>query len=1167
MAKKRLVLIAFLIAISGSLFSENNLCPLNPEPAYLDIILEPPSGPNSIVTTYVYNISKEDYVKNGISGALIIVVNQTDMANPNLCYGVTDSEGWANFTYNSDFDGCTNYWFIFCPQPDALSNLAARQTCLNGTGISQSLINAPLNRRCDKGSATPSAATRNYLPAHNQFYVCTQQQKTYAGLCWPLMLIFGLLLGANFLLGRNPFASFDFSAIRLSRGRQYTMRAQQRSLDFASLLMAAVSASETFTGGRGLQTLLKEATSSLGKEISGGKGEGENAAGNLGKEKNATETQTNQQPNNNVQGRGMVETAQGATGNLGQLSQNSNAQSQQSNSSGQPGSQDLITIHKMARTIGGAQSLNMPTTSVGAPSIIGGFALLLDKKTYEAIGNASSAPITSPGQIFDNILQKFKQRLLAVLNFGSKSEGSSGWRAAGERILSALMAIIALYSLMNELNQNIRGAKMFWKALGGKSKRNRDIKGIGFFENLQNAGILTMFGRRMNLGEVVQMITNPSSVYLLSFFAPLIDSARDKLALMMATQPDTISLKGKEVEHEEKKYTIVNASGELRIYDSEGNQVEATKADEILKAVGLVNGINSSTSEIENVAGRDKYIEVDKDNKAKEIGAFAYERNVAKQMEYNNLAKDLERTHYSMIYGSLSPHEKEMLAIYQRIKEAGGDVDTSIKSIANLLQILDGKKDKGELLGDSKQVDYVFNMLYSLAEDKNFQRFLGVDSKENAIAKLNGENKKELLEKLFNNGDAHAIITGALKECKEFQLMLGITWQTPDKDKLKPEDLKRLEETMNKKQKEIEDLIGNGKTRDLANNLLNAINDSELMKKNTVLSLIESKINTIEMMNFYLYLMLRGDNMQAQEAYIDIAQTYNTMNNIRYNVLCNMKGEILGIANMLYGKTKEEIKNEINNMQDPQQKEIAYLFLEQKTYISNEAFLHANGGVIGLMLSQHRYLTERINAVDNAYKYGVSVGNLIRTLDIHADANIKEAFKDGKATSVIEITQYFSENAKRLSDWNNFAMKFDLFSVQRAVAGDSKAQEGFNNYTQAVKNSLNMFLDVLHTEILSPPKEKGEQNIEVQKSTNKFDTFISHFETKFFEISMAARDVRGGFFEVAAPGQIAKEFREIKIDDLNCIKLDNIWEADRIKTTNLENAIEVKGEGSRHLNL
>jgi len=73
--------------------------------------------------------------------------------------------------------------------------------------------------------------------------------------CFPLIILGGLLLGALFVAGKNPFAAFDFTAPRLNRGTPYQMKTVARYYNFANLtgLVAAGSVflSNDKNGGSG----------------------------------------------------------------------------------------------------------------------------------------------------------------------------------------------------------------------------------------------------------------------------------------------------------------------------------------------------------------------------------------------------------------------------------------------------------------------------------------------------------------------------------------------------------------------------------------------------------------------------------------------------------------------------------------------------------------------------------------------------------------------------------------------------------------------------------------------------------------------------------------------------------------------------------------------------
>ena len=240
MRREFLVLLALsLLASHAFAQAAPSFCPVSPIRSYMDITLDPA---NKEAKVFVYNITG-NYGKTGLPGALIIKADLSDLSDIKLCYDATDGAGWAAFPYDPNVEGCLDYWFIFCPLNDAPTDLTQRQMCLNGSSLQEDDI-LPNIDPCDTGSsgATPYS---EYLPSHNELYFCNQVPKDFGPLCWPLMLIFGLLVGASFALGRNPFQAFDFSSPRMGRGRQYTTRVQQKSFDLLGYAFAAQSAADT----------------------------------------------------------------------------------------------------------------------------------------------------------------------------------------------------------------------------------------------------------------------------------------------------------------------------------------------------------------------------------------------------------------------------------------------------------------------------------------------------------------------------------------------------------------------------------------------------------------------------------------------------------------------------------------------------------------------------------------------------------------------------------------------------------------------------------------------------------------------------------------------------------------------------------------------------------
>jgi len=293
MARLRFAAFAIVVLLSSMAYAEN-LCPENLGPSYMDVLLEPPNGSSSQVGTFLYNISG-DFIKTPISGGFIILVNQTDITSPVLCYEVTDSQGEANFTYDSGMDGCVDYWFIFCPQnivAPGQAGVTARELCLNSTKMQNPLPSVVIDKCSGGPTVSDDTLSSQYLLSHNQFYQCNRRPKSYAGLCWPVLLILGILMGASFMEGKNPLAAFDLSSPRMSRGRQYSMRTQQKSFDAMSAVTAfdkmratasgknKVQSSMSIIGGKimdklgisGVTKKLRAATAKHSDNSTGGKG-------------------------------------------------------------------------------------------------------------------------------------------------------------------------------------------------------------------------------------------------------------------------------------------------------------------------------------------------------------------------------------------------------------------------------------------------------------------------------------------------------------------------------------------------------------------------------------------------------------------------------------------------------------------------------------------------------------------------------------------------------------------------------------------------------------------------------------------------------------------------------------------------------------------------------
>ncbi|MEM2137785.1 MAG: hypothetical protein QW568_01740 [Candidatus Anstonellaceae archaeon] len=243
---------AFML-LAPTLHADTAACMIAQTRSYMDIILDEPHNTSEV---FVYNLSK-NYRKNGIERALIYRADLSNLTNITVCFEVADdgsvwgTKGLAKFKYDPNVDGCIDYWYIFCPQYSGgggQPTIADQQACLNGTSLrlsAGSVIDNPILRCSPAQNSLTPIAHPEYFPSHNGLYICNQRPKDYAPLCWPLMLIFALLVGANYAVGKNPFQAFDFSSPRMNRGRQYTARVQQKSFDLMGYLMAADKAVET----------------------------------------------------------------------------------------------------------------------------------------------------------------------------------------------------------------------------------------------------------------------------------------------------------------------------------------------------------------------------------------------------------------------------------------------------------------------------------------------------------------------------------------------------------------------------------------------------------------------------------------------------------------------------------------------------------------------------------------------------------------------------------------------------------------------------------------------------------------------------------------------------------------------------------------------------------
>lgn len=199
---------------------------------------------------------------------LVWVRNSTDK---NLFKVITNENGTAYFSYEDWENIHMEYAFIYC----CFYQDCGFEMCLNASGIDQSyrdlnkIYNIDSVPTFNKPPQPQMESNAPYmLPAIQKIdiapEVCNSDEPFCQALnfqqelCIPVMLLFGLLLGALYYTGRNPFALFDFSPLRIGRHIRYSPRGMQTGVKVGSLQMAGMYTT--------LKTTLKKAKEKKAEE-------------------------------------------------------------------------------------------------------------------------------------------------------------------------------------------------------------------------------------------------------------------------------------------------------------------------------------------------------------------------------------------------------------------------------------------------------------------------------------------------------------------------------------------------------------------------------------------------------------------------------------------------------------------------------------------------------------------------------------------------------------------------------------------------------------------------------------------------------------------------------------------------------------------------------------
>jgi len=498
-----------------------------------------------------------------------------------------------------------------------------------------------------------NADTSRYLPSLNQFYVCNKKPSTYAGLCWPVMLILGLLIGASFLAGRNPFSAFDFSSPRMGRGKAYTMRNQNRSFDITSAVM--IGANKALETGSGVITGKAE-EGLLTKWVTGGiKGVIGGIAGVSGTK---VDTETGQK---------------GKGGELGPASGEANLEGRSKEVNKTPMSTSAAYIGKEAIANASApddkvtfskaglrDKVNSAFAKVGSLSTIGTPKFFSNGQFLQFSGTPKFREGGELQALFSNkqnptagdTMAFFANRVGAQISqfvgrITNAIESMFSGKNVGEVIINFILGLVKLYAIAKELNDIARMYKSIAKGLGvsnmGASESQR---GFGFMENFdQGTSGIRIFGRDMTAGEMIRMIDADPTSYagVLSVLQPTAQLLRDK-AEYDARKETGLAVIGKTLKINGKEYTLTS---EYLLFDSKNHEINGADKAALLVKHNLAK-INeegkmdylAKYGDIEDMDGKKdqfKYLVVGANGVARETTLHGYTKAKLKERDAEEL--------------------------------------------------------------------------------------------------------------------------------------------------------------------------------------------------------------------------------------------------------------------------------------------------------------------------------------------------------------------------------------------------------------------------------------------------------------------------------------------------------------------------------------------------
>ncbi|MDD5337061.1 MAG: hypothetical protein PHS02_01110 [Candidatus ainarchaeum sp.] len=159
---------------------------------------------------------------------------------------VTDENGVAHFDYSGWREAPHEYSFLYC----CFYEDCGFEFCINASGVDDAyreangiysvdtvptMPNQP-EISMDKHYLLPSVKKIDISPDKQDLY--TQLQQT---LCVPIFILFGLLMGALYYTGRNPFGFIDLSPLRVGRHIKYSPRGMQTGFKLSTQTLQGVA--------------------------------------------------------------------------------------------------------------------------------------------------------------------------------------------------------------------------------------------------------------------------------------------------------------------------------------------------------------------------------------------------------------------------------------------------------------------------------------------------------------------------------------------------------------------------------------------------------------------------------------------------------------------------------------------------------------------------------------------------------------------------------------------------------------------------------------------------------------------------------------------------------------------------------------------------------------